>query len=193
MIAFINGILISKEENLVVVDCNGIGYEIFVSSNTLCTLPLQGEKCKLLTYLQTREDGISLFGFISKEEKSLFLKLINISGIGPKNAINILSGYKLSDLIVYIAQGDVKMLSKIKGLGGKTAERIVLELKEKVDIIGFDSPSISNLDNDVFDEAVETLVSLGLTKNDAYTSVRKVANENSTVEDIIRKVLKGMG
>lgn len=195
MIAFINGKLISKDENNIVVECNGMGYEIFVSNNTLSELPLQGEDCKILTYMQVREDGIFLYGFNSKEEKDLFLKLITVSGIGPKNAISILSGYPLSDLLVFIMKGEVKMLSRIKGLGNKTAERIILELKDKVSLVGYtdNNQIVDIVDTSVVEEAVETLISLGLTKTDAYTSVRKVAKQNMSVEDIIRNVLKGMG
>ena len=132
MINFIQGKVVQKEENLLVVENNGIGYEILVSSHTSNSISFLNEEVKVLTYMQVREDGISLFGFVSKEEKDMFLKLIEVSGIGPKMAIGILSGISLGDLSVAIFRQDVKMLCTIKGLGKKTAERLLVELKDRV-------------------------------------------------------------
>lgn len=192
MLAYINGILTYKQEGMAIVECNGIGYEIFISNNTLANLPYNNEECKLYTYLQVKEDGIALFGFASMEEKNLFNKLISVSGIGPKGAITLLSGMSLTDLTVAIANQDIKSLSQIKGLGKKSAERICLELKDKLDITvlpqtedGFNISAVN--------EAIEVLVSLGINKNQASNLTKSVAKPDMQVEQIISLALQSMG
>lgn len=192
MIAYITGVLKEKTENTIVVDAGGIGYELFVSTNTLSALPLENEDVEVLTYLQVKEDGMVLYGFFSREEKGLFLKLIEVTGIGPKGAIGILSGMSISDLIVAIATEDVTSLSKIKGLGKKTAERLCLELKDKVTVIGAVKHEEEYNQNSLT-EAIEALVALGLNKNHALELARSVAKRDSTVEEIITLVLQNMG
>ncbi len=195
MISFIIGTLEEKSENGVVINCNGMGYEIQTSTATLSTLPLSGEECKIYTYLQVKEDGISLFGFTTVDERELFYKLISVSGVGPKMAITILSGMNISDLIVSILKEDTTALSRIKGLGKKTAERICLELKDKLTPVGgvLIEDKILELDENVLDDACEALISLGLSKNEALRLARQNANENSTAEEIIASVLRNMG
>lgn len=195
MISFIIGTLEEKSENGVVINCNGMGYEIQTSTATLSTLPLTGEECKIYTYLQVKEDGISLFGFTTVDERELFYKLISVSGVGPKMAITILSGMNISDLIVSILKEDTTALSRIKGLGKKTAERICLELKDKLTPVGgvLIEDKILELDENVLDDACEALISLGLSKNEALRLARQNANENSTAEEIIASVLRNMG
>ena len=195
MISFIIGTLEEKSENGVVINCNGMGYEIQTSTATLSTLPLAGEECKIYTYLQVKEDGISLFGFTTVDERGLFYKLISVSGVGPKMAITILSGMNISDLIVSILKEDTMALSRIKGLGKKTAERICLELKDKLTPVGgvLIEDKILELDENVLDDACEALISLGLSKNEALRLARQNANENSTAEEIIASVLRNMG
>lgn len=195
MISFIIGTLEEKSENGVVINCNGMGYEIQTSTATLSTLPLSGEECKIYTYLQVKEDGISLFGFTTVDERELFYKLISVSGVGPKMAITILSGMNISDLIVSILKEDTMALSRIKGLGKKTAERICLELKDKLTPVGgvLIEDKILELDENVLDDACEVLISLGLSKNEALRLARQNANENSTAEEIIASVLRNMG
>lgn len=195
MISFIIGTLEEKSENGVVINCNGMGYEIQTSTATLSTLPLAGEECKIYTYLQVKEDGISLFGFTTVDERELFYKLISVSGVGPKMAITILSGMNISDLIVSILKEDTTALSRIKGLGKKTAERICLELKDKLTPVGgvLIENKILELDENVLDDACEALISLGLSKNEALRLARQNANENSTAEEIIASVLRNMG
>lgn len=192
MISFLVGIVEEKYENSVILDVNGVGYELCVSSNTLSTLPL-GENVKILTYMAVREDGVSLFGFSSKEERDLFYKLITVSGIGPKMAISILSGLSLSDITIAIIKSDIKLLSTIKGLGKKTAERICVELKDKLD--GFAVPEQAQIAVDYNEDAVQmatdTLISLGINKNEAYTLARANAANNATAEEIISKALRG--
>ena len=195
MISFLIGNIEEKSEQSIILNCNNIGYELFCSTNTISTLPLIGEDCKIYTYLQVKEDGISLFGFSTIDEKELFNKLITVSGVGPKMAISILSGMNISDLIVSILKEDVNILSKIKGLGKKTAERICLELKDKLSPVNgvLVEDNVVILNEDVINDACEALISLGVSKNEALRLVKQNANENSTVEDIISNVLRNMG
>lgn len=194
MISFLVGVIEEKRENLVVIDVNGVGFEVNVSNNTLVSLPFEGESAKIYTYLAVREDGIFLFGFSCVEERNLFNKLITVSGVGPKLAITILSGLSLSDLTVAIAKEDTKLLSKIKGLGKKTAERLCLELKDKLDVFTFGNEEASfdtNYDEDAVQMATDTLISLGISKNEAYMLARANAANNATAEEIISKSLRG--
>lgn len=194
MISFLVGIIEEKRECVLELDVNGVGFEINVSSNTLGSLPMQGNNVKIYTYMAVREDDISLYGFSSIEERELFFKLISVSGIGPKMAISILSGLTLSDLTMAIVKNDTKLLSKIKGLGKKTAERLCLELKDKLSVVS--TPEANNINNDDYDEdalqmAVDTLISLGINKNDAYMLARSYATKDATAEEIISKSLRG--
>lgn len=193
MIAFLIGIVEEKREGFAIINVNGVGYEVFVSNNTLISMPKTGENAKILTYMAVREDGISLYGFSTLEEKDLFLKLITVSGVGPKLAISILSGLNYSDLTIAITREDVRLLSKIKGLGKKTAERICLELKDKVFTtstpleIGLEE----SIDEDAVNLATETLISLGINKNEAYKLARSNAGKGVSAEEIISKSLRG--
>ena len=141
MYNYIKGTLVAVEAGKVVLENNGIGYELGVSGNTLADANEMGKEMKLYTYLYVREDVFALYGFSRAEEKTLFMRLIEISGVGPKLAMQILGGYDLGTLTVAIATGDVKTLSKIKGLGKKTAELIVLNLREQVAVDMADAAS----------------------------------------------------
>lgn len=198
MISFLVGTIEEKRENLLVIDVNGVGYELTISNNTLASLPMEGETTKVLTYLQVSENtGVCLYGFATEEEKAMFLRLITVSGVGPKMAITILSGMKLSDLVVAIVSEDSNLLSKIKGLGKKTAERICLELKDKISTTSFniqDSELIDNNYNEnALNDAVDTLINLGVNKNEAYRLARSKATADTTAEEIILKVLRELG
>ena len=198
MISFLVGTIEEKNENLLVLDVNGVGYEMTISNNTLASLPMEGETVKVLTYLQVSENtGVCLYGFATAEEKAMFEKLITVSGIGPKSAIAVLSGVKLSELMTAIASGDTTALSKVKGLGKKSAERICLELKDKITAVslgGFDDlPLMENINEGVLNDAVQTLINLGVNKNEAYRLARSKMTENATAEEIILKVLKEYG
>ncbi len=199
MIAYLVGTIEEKRENLLVVDVNGVGYELTISNNTLASLPMEHETAKILTYLQVSENtGVCLYGFATAEEKAMFEKLITVSGIGPKSAISVLSGVKLSELMTAIASGDSTLLSKVKGLGKKSAERICLELKDKVTAVSLgnnfdDLPILENFNEGVLNDAVQTLINLGVNKNEAYRLARSKMTEGATAEEIILKVLKEYG
>ncbi len=193
MFAFLEGTIAYKQDNTVVVNVGGVGYEVFVSNYTNYALPGVNETARVLTYLQVKEDGVCLYGFATSEEKDLFLKLITVSGVGPKGAIGILSNISMQDLIKAISLGDIKVLSSIKGIGKKTAERIAIELKDKVSFEGsFDAPQ-QIIDTKAVDEAIIVLVSLGVNKNEALRLAREYAKEDSTAEEIVSKALRGLG
>ena len=171
-----------------------------MSNNTPVALPNVHETTKVLTYHNVKNDGVALYGFATPEEKSIFMKLITVSGVGPKMAITILSGMKISDLIVAITREDVSLLSKIKGLGKKTAERVCLELKDKINATGFETDLFNYKDNignfineNALKDAVDTLIALGVNKNEAYGLARANAGDGATAEEIILKVLRQLG
>lgn len=196
MYAFISGILEEKGNNFVVINSNGVGYEIGVSSNTIDNLPAEGSEVKIYTYLAVREDAMQLYGFLTRDEKQFFLDLITVSGVGPKMAITILSGINVHDLSVALYNKDVSLISKIKGVGKKTAERIVLELSNSgvaLNLFNYETMSTAPKTSTSFDEAVMALVDMGLTKFDATNLVRKVMSPNDTTEEIIAKSLRNMG
>lgn len=193
MYSYIKGVLVEAGLNSVVVENNGIGYELGVSGNTLADARI-GSEMKLYTYLYVREDTFALYGFSRLEEKTLFMRLIEISGIGPKLAMQILSGYDLGMLTVAIATGDIKTLSKIKGLGKKTAELIVLNLREQVAVDMSDATTEigGSMDADLSD-AIFALVSLGVSNTEAVKAVQTAAKTASGVENIIAAALKLIG
>ena len=198
MYSFIKGKIAYKKENLLVLENNGIGYEMIVSTNTVSSLKDDEVVC-IYTYLQVKEDGISLFGFNSPEEKEMFLRLISVSGVGGKTAIQILSGASLNDLVVSIMQGNSSVLKKVKGIGKKTAELICVSLKEKMEDMSFDGEEIviteqpkTNKNQDIIDEACDALVGLGLKKQDALKIIKKQYTGLETVEELIEKSLKNM-
>lgn len=193
MINFIIGEIEEKTENSLILNCNDMGFEVFVSTNTIVNAGNLGEIAKLFTYLNVKEDEMSLYGFLTKEEKNMFLKLITVSGVGPKLALTVLSGLTLSDLSIAIKSEDIKLLSTIKGLGKKTAERIALELKDKVDVLGcYEETSQPEININMVDEATDALVALGLNKNEAYRLAKLNAVDSETTEDIIRKAFQNL-
>lgn len=193
MISFLVGIIEEKSDSTLTLDVNGVGYELGISRSTYISLPAEGERAKVLTFMSVREDGVSLFGFATKEEKELFLKLTSVSGIGPRVAIGILSGMPISELIKSILQGDLRSLSAIKGLGKKTAERLCLELKDKLSPVGVlsENEKTFDYDEDAVALATDTLISLGVNKNEAYNLAKSNAGPNATAEEIISKSLRG--
>ena len=189
MIAFLVGIIEEKREDSLTVDVNGIGFDLSISKSTFLSLPERGETVKILTHMTVREDDVSLYGFSTFEEKNLFLRLIEVSGVGPKLALSILSGMPLSDLIISIIKEDVRALSSIKGLGKKTAERLCLELKDSQNINEISMQKFE-YDEDALNLAIETLISLGINKNEAYLLAKSNAGPNTSAEEIISKSLR---
>lgn len=192
MFAFLEGKICHKQDGCLILNVNGVGYELFMSNYSLSALPVIGDETKVFTYLQVKEDGITLFGFATAEEKELFLKLITVSGVGPKMAIGILSNISMNELTQAIALNDIKILSTIKGVGKKTAERIAIELKDKVTLSMSENIPEQIIDSKAVDEAILVLVSLGINKNDALRLAREYAKEDSIAEDIVAKALRGM-
>lgn len=195
MYYFINGNVDFCEEGRLVVDCNGVGYDICVSNNTLQECGSIGKRVKLYTYLAVSQDDMRLFGFGNKEEKSMFEKLISVSGIGPKMAMQVLSGLNLPNLINAIVCGDVNILSKIKGLGKKTAERIVLELREKLGAIGDMSSSTISIPistDIVSQEAIMALETFGVARAEAQRLVAEARLQSDKLENIITLALRSM-
>lgn len=198
MFNYIKGNIEEKKDGYIVIENNGIGYEIGVSNNTLCNLPNEGELVKIYTYFQLREDGVSLFGFFTIEEKNMFLDLISVSGVGPKMALQILSGIRLNDLGIAIVSGDISTISKIKGCGKKTAERIIVELKDKIDAFGYamdsDVPlAETQYDDTILNEAVEILISLGLNKNESSRIAKLCYVDGNSIEELIQNCLRSIG
>lgn len=190
MFSYIRGRLTEANENQVTLETGGIGYSITVSGNTASKLPLPGTDTMLFLYLQVREDEVGLYGFISREEKEMFLKLIQITGIGPKAAIGILSGMSPDKLAIAIVTGDVKGISRIKGVGKKTAERMVLELKEKLAAEDVELFGTSDEPSGLMQDAINALRTLGLTQAEAVKAVEPAMKEASTLEDVIRCALR---
>ena len=197
MYAYLTGKIVEKLDSLLILDCNGIGYELTISANTFEGLPSVGSVATVYTYFQVREDAVALYGFATKNEKNLFLQLITVSGVGPKMASGILSGVSPNQLVMCISTGDVKTLSKAKGLGKKTAERIIVELKEHMgDLAGFDYIQQSFATSETpshFEEAVDVLVGMGLSRMDALNLVKSVATADMTTEEIIANALRARG
>ena len=198
MIYSLTGKINIVDENVVTVDVNGVAYEVICSSSTIGDL--SGKQTAMVyTYLQVREDGVSLFGFSSLEEKKMFLNLISVSGIGPKMAISILSGITPKMLAGAVANSNVAVLTKIKGLGKKTAERLVLELKEKVESVvkgennpidGFSQVKVEDISftQEMLD-AVAILTELGIKKEEATKMVKAKATADDKADEIIKKCL----
>lgn len=194
MYAYISGKLMAIGEGAVIIDNCGIGYQISISNNTLTELPRLNNDAKLYIYQHVKEDELSLYGFFSEAEKQMFLKLISISGVGPKMALGILSGASLKTLSMSILSGDTSTLSKIKGIGKKTAERIILELKESIgeDKLMLSVSSGGNIEDTVVADSIDALVALGMNKSEVYESVLRARAECDNVTDIVRVVLRGM-
>lgn len=193
MYSYISGQLVEKNENYIVIDCNGIGYEIFVCSNTTANIGNIGDIVKVYTFFQVREDSQTLYGFLNLKEKELFLNLITVSGVGAKVAMTILSSVSINEFISSVISSDTKLLSSIKGVGKKTAERIILELKSKFK--SFNDMEILNnnvVDNSSIDEATSVLINMGIGKLQAYQLAKSVYEQDDTTEQIITKSLKSM-
>jgi len=198
LITFVHGKLVESLPTRVIVDVNGVGYELFIPLSSYDKLPAPGAEVRLLTHFVVREDAHILYGFMTAPEREMFRLLINtVSGIGPKIAINILSGINVTALRGAVANGDVKALSQISGVGKKTAERIVVELKDKIGEAGAwealsAQRALSEGDQKLHDAAL-ALVALGFKQVEAHDSIRAalaMLGSGASVEDLVRASLK---
>jgi len=198
MISFLRGRLVDALPTQVVVDVQGVGYEVLIPLSSYDKLPQPGQEVKLLTHLAVREDAHVLYGFMSAAERDLFRLLINtVSGIGPKIALNVLSGVSVTAFRGAVANSDVKALSQISGVGRKTAERIVVELKDKIGAVGaWEAASAQralSAEDQKVNDAVLALMALGFKQIEAHDSVRKAQGSlgpPATVEELVRACLK---
>ena len=198
MIAFVKGELVAIEEDRVIVEAGGIGYNIFVSASTIGALPMEGKEVRLHTYLNVKEDLMQLYGFLTRDELNVFKLIIGVSGIGPKGGLGILSQLTPNDLRFAVASKDVKAISAAPGIGKKTAEKLILELKDKLsieDVLDTSTESKASVSGaigtDVQSDAVQALVALGYGSTEALKAVKQVdVAEGITVEVILKKALK---
>ncbi len=198
MLGYIKGKVLHSSDGTVLLENNGIGYEVLCSGAAYAKLISDGQG-EVYTYLQVREDGVSLFGFVSLEEKNMFLKLISVSGVGPKMGITILSSMNINDIAVAIANSDVKKLTAAKGLGKKTAERIILELREKVSAESLPEKGAAAPEqpaekiSDKEEDAVVGLMSLGYTRAESVRAVKRAEEAGAeSMEEIIMTALRTM-
>lgn len=197
MIGFLNGIYKGCIGSYIWLECGGVGFEICATNSVLSNLPLENESMKVYTFMNVKEDEMSLFGFASMEEKQLFLKLISVSGVGAKTAIQILSMAKFNDIVSSILTEDSSVIASVKGIGKKTAERIVLELKDKLNpyeyILPMEQIGKPQVEPNALQDAITALTQLGMRQIEASTIARQMAKEGDNAEDIISKVLRNMG
>ena len=199
MIGYVKGILEEIEEDCVIVDVNGLGIRILTGGALASQMLVPGSEVKIYTYTDVKEDAFQLYGFISKDELSLFKKLITVSGIGPKGAASILSAFSAEDLRYAIYAGDIKTISKAPGIGKKTAERLVLELKDKVELdyqadtlMGqLADETVGSTEPNNRKDAIDALTALGYSSMDAAKAVKQAdPNADMDAEDILKAALK---
>ena len=198
MIAYVKGTLTEKSPSRVIVDVGGVGYEAFIPLSTFDRLPAAGEAVKLHTYHCVREDAQTLYGFASEREREMFELVTTVSGVGPKIALAVLSGLTIGDLQLAIAEGNAKRLSSVKGVGKKTAERIVIDLKDKVNpieaVANATAASADEAKAGMVRDALLALTKLGFAEDTARKQVQQVLAEDPAVSDtqtIIRRALSG--
>jgi len=192
MIAYLNGKLVTKDPTYIVVDVNGVGYNVRISLHTYGKLK-GSESCLIYTYLHVKEDGHTLFGFFEKEEKALFQHLISISGVGPNTAMMLLSSLSVDELERAILHENVAIIQKVKGIGAKTAQRIILELKDKIKKESFSKPSAEVPGNAHRAEALSALQTLGINKLIAEKAIDQILAKHGSalsLEELIKLVLK---
>lgn len=202
MLSYIIGEVAEISADTVVIENNGIGFNIKTSAMTIDSLPPVGDMVRIYTYLHVREDAMQIFGFLSKDELEVFKLLINVNGIGPKGALGILSAISTDDLRFAVLSDDVNLIKSCPGVGAKTAQKLIIELKDKLRLEDAFEMAVNNnnkkntvQDNTVIvmNEAVEALVSLGYGSKDAIAAVKKVENiQNKNSEQILKEALKGL-
>ena len=200
MISYIRGELAAVEEQKAVVDVGGVGYGVYMSQQTLSMLPPVGNEVKIHTYLNVKEDAMQLYGFLTRDDLEIFRLLIGVSGIGPKGGLNILARLSPDELRFAVMSGDVKTISSAPGIGKKTAEKLILELKDKLSIEdmlnraaqGDEVPGAvqENAEEGIRAEAVQALVALGYGSSESLRAVKKTSPECATAEDVLKEALK---
>ena len=202
MIQYIRGELAALEEDRIIVDVGGIGYGIFMSVQSMSSLPPVGSEVRIYTYLNVKEDAMQLFGFLTRDDLSVFKLLIGVNGIGPKGGQAVLSVLSPDDLRFAVLSNDVKAISAAPGIGKKTAEKVILELKDKLSLEDAldhavsgqsDNYSVQNGGGEVQSEAVQALVALGYGSTEALKAVKQIEiSEDTDVETVLKKALKKM-
>ncbi len=191
MIAFVEGVVELKGEKFVLLDAGGIGYRLFASPETLRKLPEKGQKIKLFTHLYQREDTQELYGFLNYAELEFFETLIQISGIGPKSGLGIMSIAPLDTLKKAIASGDTSYLTRVSGIGRKTAEKVVLELREKMAGKGISSVAAPELKEEA--DALDAMISLGYSQSEAREALSQVPKDVQDASDRVKQALRQLG
>lgn len=200
MISYVRGELVEIEEDKVIVDVGGIGFGIYMSGRAAALLPSPGSEVRLHTYMNVKEDAMQLFGFLTKDDLSVFRLLIGVNGIGPKAGLNILSSLSPDDLRFAVVANDVKAIMAAPGIGKKTAEKLILELKDKLKLEDVLEHGVSETDlsqtsgaNQVQSEAIQALTALGYGSTEALQAVKKAGQEEGDdVETLLKKALKKM-
>ena len=196
MISYIKGTLTEKADGYVVVETTGIGFEIRVNSDTLSRLPATGTEVKLLTHLQVTDNERVLYGFMSSIEKDTFRRLIGVNSVGPKGALAVMNTLNITELTDAVMSNDVKSISKAPGIGSKTAQRIIIELKDKLEYTGemlFGETVFNDSGKDSVSETAEALEALGFSRSEALKAIRKVKGaEMMDTEDLLKAALKAM-
>lgn len=200
MVSYVKGELVAIESDKVIVDVNGIGFGVFMPEQSMHYLPPIGEIVRLHTYMNVREDAIQLYGFLSRDDLNVFKMIITVSGIGPKGGLSILSQLSPDDLRFAVMANDSKAIAKAPGIGKKTAEKLIIELKDKLNIEDVlnkhqevEHSTVMTQGNEIQAEAIQALVSLGYGSTEATKAVRSVQiEEGLTVEDLLKLALKNM-
>lgn len=201
MISYVRGELVAIEEEKAIIDVHGVGYGVYMPGQAIRMLPSIGEEVRIHTYLNVREDAMQLFGFLTKDDLNVFRLLLTVSGIGPKGALHILSQLSTDDLRFAVLTNDAKTIASAPGIGKKTAEKLIIELKDKFDIqdvLNKASASetvvvTSGSANAIQSEAIQALVALGYTSTEAMKAVKKVAiSDDTSVEDLLKVALKNI-
>lgn len=187
MFAYIKGSLEMKSSGYIVIDINGLGYKVFLSQNNIDTIGELHDIIKVFTYVKVREDDISIFGFKTQEELKMFELLISVSGVGAKSALVMLSCIEPSDFAIAVISNDVKVLTKVPGIGNKSAQRIILELKDKLKEEQLEEKLKDNSEN--INEAISGLMVLGYSKKDIEKAFEHLDIDNLSIEDLIKKGL----
>ena len=197
MFSHFEGVVSEKQAGSLVIDCGGVGYLLQVSNTTLSAAPAVGERMKVYALLSVREDAMELFGFATREERAMFERLRAVSGVGPKMAMQVLSTLSLRDLSIALAAGDATALTRVPGIGKKTAQRLVLELRDKVEegmLTGAGTAAMpTQAAGDAAGEAFEARWALGYTASDADRLVSRVADQSDRADELVRLALRQMG